>query len=90
MTNQKFPTDVQIVHDDFTFADLEEKVKGVAVVLERKVKESEHNVDEAVLEAEAVVTKTDADVAAAKEAVCVSILSFFLSWSLPELKDTVG
>ncbi|KAJ7625208.1 hypothetical protein B0H17DRAFT_1151211 [Mycena rosella] len=70
MTNQKFPTNVQIVHSDFTFADFEDKVKALTAVLERKVKETEQNVDKAVLEAEAVVAEADANVAAAKEARC--------------------
>ncbi|KAJ7657949.1 hypothetical protein B0H17DRAFT_1145809 [Mycena rosella] len=79
MTNQKFPTNVQIVHSDFTFADFEDKVKALTAVLERKVKETEQNVDKAVLEAEAVVAEADANVAAAKEAANNSLVTLVKS-----------
>jgi hypothetical protein len=84
MTNQKFPTNVQIVHGDFTFLSLEHQVNAVAVALEGKEKETEHNVDEAVLEAENVVAEAEAKVTAAKEAVRVSIsISLFQNSPTP-------
>ncbi|KAJ7690212.1 hypothetical protein B0H17DRAFT_1201784 [Mycena rosella] len=76
---KKFPTNVQIVHSDFTFADFEDKVKALTAVLERKVKETEQNVDKAVLEAEAVVAEADANVAAAKEAANNSLVTLVKS-----------
>ncbi|KAJ7690215.1 hypothetical protein B0H17DRAFT_1201787 [Mycena rosella] len=63
---KKFPTNVQIVHSDFTFADFEDK-------------ETEQNVDKAVLEAEAVVAEADANVAAAKEAANNSLVTLVKS-----------